>query len=194
MRRTITIGRPSPAPISAPPVPPRKTARAQPIVAVEPGDVVTFTTASGEVVMGRAWPFYGPPTRLHVEAENGRRFYELPPFEELTVRRPRATRKRLPLAEHFNDFRPRLDLVVRFRGRHFAVSADGTYAAVEVLEYPVSVFTDGLALSLLKDPAAANRMFQAVQRSPFLSAEGRRERLDALLATGKVTFTFEVRG
>ena len=192
MRRTITIGRPTPAQIHAPPAPPRKTSRAQPIVAVEPGDVVSFTAATGEAVKGRAWPFYGPPARLHVEAEGGK-FYELPPFEELTVRRPRATQKRLPLAEYFNDFRPRLDLVVRFFGRHFAVSADGTYAAVEVLEYPVSVFTDGLALSLLKAPEAANRMFQAVQRSPFLSAEGRRERLDALLATGKVTFVFEVR-
>lgn len=189
MRRTITIGRPAPAPI---PAPPRKTSRAQPIAAVEPGDVVSFTAATGEAVKGRAWPFYGPPARLHVEAEGGK-FYELPPFEELTVRRPRATQKRLPLAEHFNDFRPRLDLVVRFFGRHFAVSADGTYAAVEVLEYPVSVFTDGIALSLLKAPEAANRMFQAVRRSPFLSADGRRERLDALLATGKVTFVFEVR-
>lgn len=194
MRRTITIGRPFPVPIPVLSAPLRKTTHARPIVAVEPGDVVTFTATSGEVVRGRVWPFYGPPARLHVEAESGSRFYELPPFEELTVRRPRATQKRLPPAEHLNDFRPRLDLVVRFHGRHFAVSADGTYAAVEVLEYPVSVFTDGLALSLLKDPAAANRMFQAVQRSPFLSEEGRRERLDALLATGKVTFTFEVRG
>jgi len=188
MRRTITIGQPALDPT------PRK-ARRSPIDDVQPGDVVTFTDANGDVVTGRAWPVYGPPVRLHIEAGPGERFYELPPLEELTVRRPRAVRRRLPFAEHLLDFRPRRDLVVRCYGRHFAVSADGTYAAVEVNEPSIEVFCEAMpkAIEAMSRFGGVNAMFRAVQCSPFLSAEGRRERLDALLATGLVTFTFEVR-
>jgi hypothetical protein len=113
-------------------------AKREKLTQVEPGDVVSFTAETGERVTGRAWPITAP-LRLHLEVKDGRRFFELPPFEELTVRRARS-RQRLPFAQNLNDFRPGLDVVVRFMGRHFA---------------------------------------------------GRRERLEALLATGQVALRFD---
>lgn len=168
---------------------------------VEPGDTVEFNRGS-ERLSGRAWPT-GIPPRLLVELPKGAvDLSSLDPERDLvTVRkrpspRKNAKAKRLLRADGLNDFRPGLDRVVRFMGRTFVIPLDGTYAAVEVDEPSIEVFSEAMpkALADMASRGGANVMFQAVQRSPYLSAEGRRERLDALLATGKVTFTFEVRG
>jgi len=167
---------------------------------VEPGDTVEFNRGNKRL-SGRAWPA-GIPPRLLVELPRGAvELSSLDPERDLVTvhkRQPprkNAKPKRLLRADGLNDFRPGLDRVVRFMGRTFVIPVDASYAAVEVDEPPVEVFREAMpkALAAMASRGGANVMFQAVQRSPFLSAEGRRERLDALLATGKVTFVFEVR-
>lgn len=165
---------------------------------VEPGDTVEFNRGS-ERLSGRAWPT-GIPPRLVVELPRGAvELSSIDPERDLaTVRKrpaPRKNAKRLMRADGINDFRPGLDRVVRFMGRAFVVSADASYAAVEVDEPSIEVFREAMpkAIEAMSRFGGVNVMFRAVQCSPFLSAEGKQERLDALLATGLVTFTFEVR-
>lgn len=162
------------------------------ITAVEPGDILSFNL-SGKRVSGRAWPTI---SGLVVEVSRGA--VELgaidPVRDGLTIKKAAKRRKnarRLPIAQEISDFRPNLDRVIRVGLRHFAVSADETFAAVEVDEVPLSVFVANHPATTAKG-WDETRCFAAVQAAPFLSAEGRKERLDFLLLTGKVRLSFTV--
>ncbi len=95
--------------------------------------------------------------------------------------------KALLPAEAISDFRPGTDKVVRRGDRCFVVDTDGLWADVEIQsdvlkpEYEANI--DKLS------PEQRRRMIEAVVRSPYLSDEGRFERLAALKA-----FRFEVVG
>ena len=109
------------------------------------------------------------------------------------MRRPRAPAKRVRPARparNVLDFRPGADAVVRADGRTFVVDRGGLYAPLEVDPdaTPPGFVENVRALG----PARAARMFEIVRMTPFLSPEGRRERLEALLASGVVRLSFEI--
>ncbi len=101
------------------------------------------------------------------------------------------SRKRSPgPARNVLDFRPSADKVERREGKTFVVDTEQLYAPLEVQSdaMPVDFVERVRALG----PERAAKMFEAIRTTPFLSDEGRRERLAALLAAGVVTVSFTV--
>ncbi len=101
------------------------------------------------------------------------------------------SRKRSPgPARNVLDFRPSADKVERREGKTFVVDTEQLYAPLEVQSDAMPAdFVDRVrALA----PERAAKMFDAIRTTPFLSAEGRRERLTALLVGGVVTIAFTV--
>lgn len=87
------------------------------------------------------------------------------------------------------DFRPGKDSVRRQGQQAVIVDSEGIYADVPV---DGDVLTDEGRQRLDKlDRRQAAIMFEVVRTSPFLSPEGRQERLSYLLSTGKVRLTFQ---
>jgi hypothetical protein len=102
---------------------------------------------------------------------------------------PRQKRGKLS-AQGINDFRFGIDRVERQGDKAFVVDPDGLYAPVEVDgDFIPPSFADRISdLS----PAQATAMFEAIRLTPFLSREGKEERMRILLQSGKVRFTFQI--
>lgn len=101
------------------------------------------------------------------------------------------SRRRTPgPARNVLDFRPNADAVERRDGKTFVVDTEGLYAPLEVQSdaMPADFVERVRALG----PERAAKMFEAIRTTPFLSVEGKRERLTALLAAGVVTISFTV--
>jgi hypothetical protein len=103
----------------------------------------------------------------------------------------KARRRKHPLyARNVLDFRPGIDHVVRDGNEAHLVDRQGIYAPVKV---DGDIIDDAMKARIAGyDEETATKMFAVTQQSPFLSPEGRRERLSAILATGKVRLTFTV--
>ena len=98
-------------------------------------------------------------------------------------------RPRIPLyASGINDFRPGLDYVERIDGKAHVVSRDNTYAPIAVHEPTIEAFNENVAKL---SPEQRAKMLAVVLRTPFLSPEGRAERVRSLLASG-VPLRFDV--
>lgn len=88
------------------------------------------------------------------------------------------------------DFRFGIDRVERRDGKAYVVDGAGLYAPVEVAgDYMTAEFTANIAK--LTELQAAT-MFEAVRLSPYISREGKQERMTALLTSGKVKLGFHV--
>lgn len=107
-------------------------------------------------------------------------------------RKPRR-RKRPLWASGLNDFRPGVDHVVRHEdGFGYVHDSQGLYEPVRVDD---DALTDRVKANLDKlTPEQAAIMFRLVQDSPFLSPEGRHQRLQYLLRSRKVRLRFTVDG
>lgn len=159
------------------------------IADIQPGDIVT--THGG--ISGRAWP---TSKGLIVETrEGGVPLLSLSDADLATVKKAPKRRKNakpLPEADAISDFRPGLDRVIRVGDRCFVVSTDDTWAAIEVApEPPVEVFIANISKAEAKG-WDVTRQFAAVKEYPYMSEQARKERLDALLATGKVRLSFSL--
>lgn len=83
--------------------------------------------------------------------------------------------KKLTEAWQVSDFQAGTDAVIRRGNRCFIVSNAGLYKDVEVKS---DVLTDEHRANFSKlDPVQRIRMYDAIQRNPYLSDEGRNERL-----------------
>lgn len=99
----------------------------------------------------------------------------------------RCTKKKLLRADHVSDFRPGIDRVERHKdGRCFVVDGHGHYAPQQVQS---DVMTPEIAANLrgLGD-RQRGVMHQFVMQTPFLSEEGRIERLQVLREGMKFQF------
>jgi hypothetical protein len=98
-------------------------------------------------------------------------------------------KKKTPTALNINDFRPGIDRVERIDGKGFVVDGMGEYAPVEVADdvMPENFMKNIEALS----PNQAALMFEAIFYTFSLSLQGKSERLNALLSSGKVQLRFE---
>lgn len=111
---------------------------------------------------------------------------------EKQAREERAEAKRqskMGRAQAVGDFRPGLDCVERRDRKTYVVdAAEGLYA-------PLEVRTDVMPADFVEKvralgPERAAKMFEVIRQSPFLSEEGRRERMEALLRAGVVRLVF----
>lgn len=95
-------------------------------------------------------------------------------------------------AQGISDFRIGIDRVERREGQTFVVDGEGCYAPLEVVgdEMPPDFIEN---LTRLSDAQAAT-MFEAIRLSPFLSPEGKTERMTAMLQSGRVKLRFEIVG
>ncbi len=101
------------------------------------------------------------------------------------------SRKRSPgPARNVLDFRPSADKVERREGKTFVVDTEQLYAPLEVQSdaMPADFVERVRALG----PERAAKMFEAIRTTPFLSIEGKRERLVALLREGVVQLAFTI--
>ena len=117
---------------------------------------------------------------------------QLRKIREKKAREERAETKRqskMGRAQNVGDFRPGLDRVERRAGKTYVVDvAEKLYAPLEVRSdvMPADFVEKVQALG----PERAAKMFEVIRQSPFLSEEGRRERMEALLAAGVVHLVF----
>ena len=106
-----------------------------------------------------------------------------------TTRRKNGKKGKLS-AQGINDFRIGIDRVERRDGKAFVVDGRGFYAPVEFEgDIMPPNFIENLAI--LSDAHAAT-MFEAIRLSPYLSHEGKSERMTALLQSGRVRLRFEI--
>lgn len=108
------------------------------------------------------------------------------PPSALILKDPKGTFVPLPTrgkgrqfsATQLNDFRPGIDQIIRdVDGRVWCVDRQGNYAPVEVREPPVSELAP---LRPDLTPKQLRGLYEATRTTPFLSEEGRRERLESL--------------
>lgn len=111
-------------------------------------------------------------------------------IQRQTVPLPRRGKWAGMRAEQINDFRPGIDLVKRDRdGRAWVIDGQGHYAPVEVAG---DTMPANYADDLDKLPKGqVGRFYEAVRRSPYLSAEGKAERLSVLRPYVSFTFTIQ---
>lgn len=104
--------------------------------------------------------------------------------------RQKGRKKGKVAAQGISDFRFGIDRVERRDGKTFVIDGQGYYAPVEVVgdEMPPN-FIENLAG--LSDAQVAT-MFEAIRLSPYISPEGKSERMTAILHSGRVRLTFEV--
>lgn len=102
----------------------------------------------------------------------------------------RKTKKGPLTAQGINDFRFGIDRVERQGGKAFVVDGHGVYAPVEVVGDALPPDWEA-RIAKLSDAQAAT-MFEAVRLSPYLSPEGKWERMLALLNSGRVKLKFTV--
>lgn len=104
---------------------------------------------------------------------------------------PRQKQKKGTLsAQGINDFRFGIDRVERHGDKAFVVDSEGMYAPVEIDgDFMLPDYGDRIANLT---PSQATTMYEATRLTPFLSREGKAERMQVLLQSGKVRFTFEI--
>ena len=111
---------------------------------------------------------------------------------EKREREERAEAKRqskMGYAQNVGDFRPGRDRVERHDGKTFVVdAAEGLYATLEVRSDVMP--SDFVERVRALGPERAAKMFEVICQSPFLSEEGRRARMGALLQAGVVRLSF----
>jgi hypothetical protein len=86
--------------------------------------------------------------------------------------------KKLLSADRISDFQPGIDTVIRKGKQCFIHHIKGEYADEEVKS---DLITPEIIANLQKlSPEQKIKMIEAVRKTPYLSSEGRRERLQAL--------------
>lgn len=94
------------------------------------------------------------------------------------MKKSRAKKGRILSASAISDFRPTTDRVIREDGKTLVRDTRGEFADVEVTS---DEFTPGNRANLEALPRGKfDIMEYVIERTPFLSAEGRRERLEAI--------------
>lgn len=88
----------------------------------------------------------------------------------------RRRRRKLLRADQISDFQVGRDVVVREGNRAFVVDTKGEHARQEVSS---DVIDDKIRENLRKlNPAQLDRMYDEIRKTPYLSPEGKQERLD----------------
>lgn len=93
-------------------------------------------------------------------------------------------------AQGISDFRFGIDRVERRGGKAYVVDGEGCYAPVEVVGDTLPPEWEANIAKLTELQAAT--MFEAVRLSPYLSHEGKWERMLTLLNSGRVKLKFTV--
>ncbi len=100
-------------------------------------------------------------------------------------------RRRKLFAHGVLDFRPGIDRVVRRGKKAFVVDSQGLYEDREVDGDVMDAQFIEHAKTLTREQAGV--LFTVIQSTPFLSPEGRSERLEALIQSKTVKLTFTVK-
>lgn len=91
-------------------------------------------------------------------------------------------------AHHVLDFRPGIDVVIRRDGQGYLHDTSGLYEDMPVKN---DVISDYIRSNIDKlTPQQAAGMYESTRTTPFLSPEGKLERMNYMMESGKVKLAF----